>query len=145
EAEPLIARSLAIHERALGSEHPYLAYSLCNQADNFFLQGDYTQARFYYEKALDIRERHLGVEDPRTAKSYYKLAQLYYAQGRFEEAETLYEKALNIYECTLRPEHPDILVILEEFVILLRKMKKENRARELEEWIRKIGLRSNQI
>ena len=33
EAEPLIAQiSSAIHEQALGSEHPYIAYSLSNQS-----------------------------------------------------------------------------------------------------------------
>jgi tetratricopeptide (TPR) repeat protein len=145
EAEPLIARSLAIHEQALGSEHPYMAYSLCNRADNFFLRRDYSQAELYYKKALVTREQYLGVEDPRTAYIYYKLAQLYDAQSRYEEAESLYEKALNIYECTLRSEHPDILVILEGYVFLLHKMQKENRIQELEERIRKIGLRSNQI
>ena len=90
EAEPLIVRSIAIHEQALGPDHPYMAYSLINRADNFLLRGDYTQARFYYEKALDIRERHHGIEDPRTAQIYYKLARLYDAQDSFEDADLLY-------------------------------------------------------
>src|SRR6266851_8507730 len=77
EAEPPIARSLAIHKQALGPEHPYMAYSLSNQADNFFLQGDYSQAESYYKKALAIRERNLGVEHPRTVSTYYNLAQLH--------------------------------------------------------------------
>ena len=54
-----------------GTEHPYIAYSLSNQAENFFLQGDYSQAEIYYKQALTIREKNLGVEHPRTA--YYLL------------------------------------------------------------------------
>ncbi len=102
-----------------------MAYSLTNQADNFFLQEDYTRAEFYYEKARTIRERHLGVEHPRTAHTYYKLAQLHSAQGRYEEAESLYLKALTIRERALGTDHPTIPLMLEEYAILLRKMKKE--------------------
>jgi hypothetical protein len=57
----------------------------------------------------------------------------------------LYQNALNIYEYTLIPEHPIILEILEEYAILLHKMKAENRAQNLEEQIRKIGLGASQI
>ncbi len=144
EAEPLIARSFAIHEQSLGQEHPYIAYYLSHLADNFFLQGDYAQAEPYYEKARAIRERHLGVEHPRTASTYYHLARLHTAQGRYEEAESLYLKALTIRERALRPDYPAIVGILEQYAVLLRKMKKEKQACELEERARKIGLRSNQ-
>ncbi len=144
EAEPLIARSFTIHEQSLGPEHPYIAYYLSHLADNFFLQGDYAQAESYYEKARAIRERHLGVEHPRTASTYYHLAQLYSAQGRYEEAESLYLKALTIRERAPRPDYPAIVGILEQYAVLLHKMKKEKQAYELEERARKIGLRSNQ-
>lgn len=33
EAAPLLERSLAIHEKALGPEHPSVAISLTNSAD----------------------------------------------------------------------------------------------------------------
>jgi tetratricopeptide (TPR) repeat protein len=145
EAEPLIARSLRIHEQSLGPEHPYMAYSLSNQADNFFLQGDYAQAESYYEKALAIRERNLGIEHPRTASTYHSLARLHSAQGRYEEAESLYLKALAIRERALGPDHPAILGMLEQYAALLRKMKKEKQACELEERARKFGLRSSRV
>jgi tetratricopeptide (TPR) repeat protein len=144
EAEPLIARSLAIHEQALGSKHPYMAYSLSNLADNFFLQGDYAQAESFYEKALAIRERNLGVEHPRTASTYNNLARLRTAQGLYEEAELLYLKALTIRERVLGSDHPTIPVMLEEYAMLLRKMKKEQQACELEKRVRKFGSKSNQ-
>ena len=54
-------------------------------------------------------------------------------------------KALNIYERTLRPEHPIILEILEEYAILLHKRKEDIRVQNLEEQIRKIRLRSSQF
>jgi tetratricopeptide (TPR) repeat protein/transcriptional regulator with XRE-family HTH domain len=143
EAEPLIARSLAIHEQSLGVDHPYIAYYQSNLADNFFFQGDYAQAESYYKKARDIRERHLGVEHPRTATTYLHLARLYEAQGRYEESESLYLKALTIRERALGSDNPAIPGLLEQYAILLRTMKKENQACELEERARKIRLESN--
>jgi tetratricopeptide (TPR) repeat protein len=112
-------------------------------ADNFFFQGDYAQAESYYKKARDIRERHLGVEHPRTATTYLHLARLYEAQGRYEESESLYLKALTIRERALGSDNPAIPGLLEQYAILLRTMKKENQACELEERARKIRLESN--
>ena len=127
EAEPLIARALRIHEQSLGSEHPYMAYSLSNQAKNFFLRGDYVQAESQYKKALAIREQNLGFDHPRTASTYYDLAKLYSASERYEEAEALYRKALSIRERAFGPDHPAVASTLEQYATVHKKAEKRER------------------
>lgn len=136
EAESMIVRALKIHEQSLGSEHPYLAYSLSNQAENFFLRGNYTQAELYYKKALVIREQHLGFHHPRTSSTYYRLAQLYSILELYEEAETFYRKALTIREHVFGMKHPAVTRVLEPYIALLRKQKRESEADTLEERIK---------
>src|SRR5437763_1732349 len=131
EAEPLIARALKIHEESLGSEHPYMAYSLINWAENFFLQGDYIQAESYYTQALAIREQNLGIDHPRTASTYFDLARLYSAAERYEEAELFYRKALSIRERVLGPDHSAFTSTLQQYAIILRKLKREREYSEL--------------
>ncbi len=139
EAEPLIARSLTLHERALGAEHPYIAYSLTNRADNFFFQEKYAEAESDYRQALAIREQKLGTEHPQTASVYQKLARLYIAEGHYEEAEGFYLKALAIRESMPGIDHLTMLEIIEQYVALLRKMKKDQQACELEKRARTLG------
>ena len=79
---------------------------------------------------MTIREKNLGVEHPRTAFTYFNLARVYVAQSRFERSELLYLKALAIRERALGKEHPSIQGMLEQYTILLRKMKKEEKANE---------------
>ncbi len=65
EAEPLVQRALAIHEQALGLEHPDTASSLNNLANLYHAQGKYDEAKPLYE----IREQVLGPQHPDTARS----------------------------------------------------------------------------
>jgi tetratricopeptide (TPR) repeat protein len=44
EAEPLYKRALAIHEKALGPEHPVVATGLNNLAFLYQAQGRYAEA-----------------------------------------------------------------------------------------------------
>ena len=66
-ARPLFERALAIHEKALGPEHPDTATSLSNLAGVLRAQGDLAGARPLVERALAIREKALGPEHPDTA------------------------------------------------------------------------------
>lgn len=132
EAQPLIERALTIHEQSLGQKHPYRAYSLSNKAANFFLQGNYIQAEPYYREALAIREHNLGVDHPHTATTYYDLARLYSAIESYEEAEVFYRKALSVRERAFGHDHPVVAKTLEQYEVLLRKLKREHEAGELE-------------
>ncbi|CAN0516221.1 unnamed protein product [Laminaria digitata] len=68
EAGPLYKRSLAIYEKALGSEHPSVATSLNNLAGFLETQGNYAEAGRLYKRSLAITEKALGPEHPSVAR-----------------------------------------------------------------------------
>ena len=69
---------------------------------------------------------------PDRAMTFIGLAALYSGQGKYAEAEPLYKHALAIQEKTLGPTHPDLATSLEHYADLLRKMKRETLAAEME-------------
>ena len=60
-AEPLLQRALAIREKALGPEHPYVAHSLTDRARLSEAKGDLPQAIAFQSRASDISERNLAL------------------------------------------------------------------------------------
>jgi tetratricopeptide (TPR) repeat protein len=96
EVATLSKRSLAIWEKAYGSDHPHVAVALNDLAVLYYKQGRYGEAEPLYKRALAIRERALGPDNPLVAQSLSNLAALYYRQGRTGEAEPLYQRALGI-------------------------------------------------
>ena len=91
-ARPLFERALAIHEKALGPEHPDTAASLNNLAVLLRHEGDFAGARPLYERALAIHEKVLGPEHPETANSMSNLAPLLSDTGHANEAEPLFRR-----------------------------------------------------
>jgi tetratricopeptide (TPR) repeat protein len=63
-ARPYYERALAIHEKALGPDHPIRPQSLNNLGYCCNAMGDLAGARPYYERALAIREKALGPDHP---------------------------------------------------------------------------------
>ena len=108
EAEPLCERAVVIRERALGPEHPDVAWSLLSLAGLYRVQGRYSESKGLFCRALAIWEKTRGPEHPDVAHSLGGLAQLYYDEGRYAEAEPLYGRAVAIRERALGPEHPDV-------------------------------------
>ncbi|MDD5036335.1 MAG: tetratricopeptide repeat protein [Methylococcaceae bacterium] len=108
QAEPLYRRSLAIFEKVLGPDHPYVAKSLNNLAELYRMQGRYAQAAPLFQRSLTIFEKALGPEHPDVATSLNNLAGLYQAQGQYAQAAPLFQRSLAIREKTLGPDHPDI-------------------------------------
>ncbi len=106
-ARPLLERTLAIQEAALGPTHPDTADSLNSLAGLLDTQGDPAAARPLYERALAIYEATLGPTHPTTATSLNNLAALLHTQGDYAAARPLYERALAIMEQALGPDHPD--------------------------------------
>jgi len=66
---PFTSASLAIRERALGLEHPDLAWSLNGLAELSRTRGALEKAESLFVRALAIRENALGVEHPDVAGS----------------------------------------------------------------------------
>jgi tetratricopeptide (TPR) repeat protein len=94
DAEPLYKRSLAIREKALGSDHLDVAQSLNNLAELYQAQGRYADAELLHKRALAIREKALGPDHPDVAVSLNNLAELYQAQGRYADALPIVKKTI---------------------------------------------------
>ena len=118
DAEPLYKRSLAIREKALGPDHPDVAFSLINLGALYFDKGRYADAEPEFKRSLDIREKALGPDHPDVAVSLNNLAELYRAQGRYADAEPLYKRSLAITGKALGPDHPDVGLSLNNLAAL---------------------------
>ena len=112
EARALHERALAIHEGALGPEHPTVAISLNNIANVHYATGAYAEATALFERVLTIKEKALGPEHPDLALSLNNLALVHEVTGEYADAKALYQRALAIFEATLGPEHPHVAAVL---------------------------------
>ena len=79
-AIPLVEKSLAIREKALGPEHPLVATSLNSLAGLYQTKGDYARAEPLNLRSLSIREKALGPQHRLVAASLNNLAELYRAK-----------------------------------------------------------------
>jgi tetratricopeptide (TPR) repeat protein len=94
KAEPLYRRSLAIREKALGSEHPAVAQSLNNLAELYsWAQARYAEAEPLYKRSLAIYEKALGSEHLGVANGLENYAALLRATNRRAEAKELETRA----------------------------------------------------
>ncbi len=104
EARSLYERSMAIRERILGSEDPYLAFPL-NSLGNLCLEQELNdEAESFYRRVLEIRETVLGPGHPDVAISLNNLARVCQIQQKFVEAEQYFKRALAIFEKSPEPE-----------------------------------------
>ncbi len=87
------AIALAIREKALGPEHPAVAFSLNNLAGLYVNQGKYVEAEPLYQRALGIVEKALGPEHPSVAQSLENYAALLRKTGRGGEATKMEARA----------------------------------------------------
>ncbi len=110
EAELLLLRALAGHEKVHGHKHPDILNSANNLANIYHAQGRYGEAELLLLRVLASYEKVLGPKHSQTLNSINSLASLYQSQGRYGEAEPLYQRALSGNEKTLGPEHPQTLV-----------------------------------
>ena len=93
EAEPLYRRALAILEKALAPEHPFVATPLNNLAELYRTQGRYAEAEPLYKRALAIREKALGPKHPHVAQSLENYAKLLRKTNRKPEAAKIEARA----------------------------------------------------
>jgi CHAT domain-containing protein/Tfp pilus assembly protein PilF len=118
EAIPLARGALEIKEKALGPDHPDLAYWLNNLAELYREQGRYADAEPLHRRALAIKEKALGPDHPAVGLSLSNLALLYDNQGRYADAEPLHRRALEIREKALGPDHPLVATSLNNLAAL---------------------------
>jgi len=81
DAEGLSKRSLAIFEKVLSAEHPYVAASLNSLAEVYRKQGKYADADGLFKRVVVIREKALGADHPDVADTFNNLAILSASSG----------------------------------------------------------------
>jgi CHAT domain-containing protein/Tfp pilus assembly protein PilF len=131
EAIPLAQRSLAIREKALGTDHPNVATSLNNLALLYDSQGKYAQAEPLHQRSLAILEKVLGTDHLDFASSLNNLAELYRNQGKYAQAEPLAKRSLAILEKVLGTEHPSVATSLNNLAVLYLNQGKYAQAEPL--------------
>jgi hypothetical protein len=55
-----------------------------------------------------------------------------------KDAEALYRRALDTFESSFGPNSPRLTPVLEQYAIMLRKVKRKNQAKQLEERVARI-------
>jgi tetratricopeptide (TPR) repeat protein len=108
EAEQLLRRSLAIHEKASKSEHQNVATTLLSLAALYREQDRHADAELLLQCGLAVYEKALGPEHPNVATALSRLAALYRDQGRHAEAEQLSRRSFAITEKALGYEHSSV-------------------------------------
>ena len=78
-------RALAIHERALGPDHPEVAIDLNNLASLLQAKGDYAGAESSFRRALALLEKALGPDHPNTKQAQANLDALLAAEKQTEK------------------------------------------------------------
>jgi tetratricopeptide (TPR) repeat protein len=76
EAESLLQRSLSIHKKILGAEHPHIAIGLRSLAHLYLDQDKYAEAEALLQQALEIQESALGRDHPYVVANFSDLAHL---------------------------------------------------------------------
>jgi tetratricopeptide (TPR) repeat protein len=69
EAIPIAREVVAIREKELGVDHPFVSGSLSNLALLYVNQGRYAEAEPLYKRALEINEKALGPDSSSTASA----------------------------------------------------------------------------
>ena len=105
EARQLIERALAIIEKVLGTEHPFVAFLLDDLAYYYYEKQDFAKSISLNERAMTISEKTLGEEHPRTIMYGRSLAVSYYMANEMVKAERLAERAIEISRRTIGPDH----------------------------------------
>jgi CHAT domain-containing protein/Tfp pilus assembly protein PilF len=131
EAIPLAQRSLAIREKVLGSDHPFVARSLDDLAVLYDEQGRYEEAESVLKRALMIDEKALGPDHPGVAAMLNTLATIYYFESRYVDAEPLAKRALTIYENAFGPDHPAVGTALHTLATLYYEQRRYAEAEPL--------------
>jgi eukaryotic-like serine/threonine-protein kinase len=104
QAEPLVRRSLAIRQKALGAENPATLASMDSLAYLLHRDGRDADAESVQREALEIERRVLRPKDPRTVNSMSQLAGILADRGHYPDAEKLNREVLDLDEQIDGPE-----------------------------------------
>jgi tetratricopeptide (TPR) repeat protein len=138
EAEGQYLKAVETFQKTLGPGHLAVADSLYDLANLYHDWQKYSEAEPLYRQAIAIWKQVLGPDHPDVANGLHNLALAYEAQGQYAEAEPFYRQALEVSEKALKPDDPKLGILLQNYARLLRSMRRDEDARELEARAREI-------
>lgn len=130
-AEALCLRALAIHENALGPDHPDVASVLGSMGHFKAVQGLFDQAEPLLVRALAIYEKVLVPNHPSIATTLNNLAEVCRENGEYARAEPLYARAAAIRQKNFGPDHPLVATDLNNLAMLYTKLCRRAEAEPL--------------
>lgn len=108
-AEPLLARTVDLRRRTLGSEDPQTLNAMDLVTLNLNRQGRYPEAEKLQREILELRRRSLGADHPETLRSMSGLATTLMLEGHYPEAEKMHREALAAQRRVLGAENLESL------------------------------------
>jgi CHAT domain-containing protein/tetratricopeptide (TPR) repeat protein len=101
-------KSLAIKEKTLGKEHPNIATTKMELANDLTSIGQYTEASNLNLEAFDIRIKVFGNESLETAEICLEICQDCVNLRDYKNARDFGSQALKIQQASLDSSHPDL-------------------------------------
>lgn len=132
EAEALYRLVLERQEQQLGANHLDVAISLDQLIQCYLAQKKYKVAEPLAQRALSIRQQQSGLGNPETARSLHTLGNIYQMLEKYKDAEPIMKRAIMISEKVFGPNHPLTQAVRKDYAVLLRKVGREQEARQLE-------------
>jgi tetratricopeptide (TPR) repeat protein len=112
-----------------------LAKSLNNMAAIYHAQGKFSMADDLWQRCLVLKQELFSPKDMEVGVVLHNLAALASARKNYEKAESLYKEAREIKELHLGMLHPELIPLLENYSLLLRKQNRDGEAQQLKERI----------
>lgn len=122
EAEARAVRALTIFQNIWNNNNQHIVGCLNTLAEISYDQKAYARAEELLRQSLQIQAQVPVIEHLETARSLYNLALLWVAQVDYHQAEGYFTRALAIRRRVLLPQHPDLIIALQQYEELLHKM-----------------------
>jgi tRNA A-37 threonylcarbamoyl transferase component Bud32 len=144
-AEPSMYRqALAIQKRALGPDHPSVAYTLMNLGLLLRERSDLAGAEPLYRRAIAIWEKRLGSDHPLVVQALGNLADLRRERGDPAAAQALYQRAIDATRQRLAgdPGNPGQRQHLAQTLVEIGKLERDSgqEARAKKSWSEAVTL-----
>ncbi|KAG0586437.1 hypothetical protein KC19_2G090400 [Ceratodon purpureus] len=115
EAEEVLQRALTLLEQSFGANDGRVGIAKCALARVYATGGDVDEAISMYEDGMQIMagDSSLGDDDSSLETARTDLAELLNLVGRIDESEKLWEENLRVKEEFFGPNHPSLIVHLQ--------------------------------
>jgi tetratricopeptide (TPR) repeat protein len=121
-------RALKLAEKTYGQNDVRLATILDSLAFVEYTRKHATTAENLFMRSLKIKESALDAHDPEIAQTAFNLGQAYAARAYYKGAASMLSRAITIWESAGEKERPNLLKALENQVLVLTALGKNDEA-----------------